>query len=206
MKDIERLTNILLSLNNRINPPDFDESDRGFLATVSCKDIALAQQNLLATGLAPDQLWRIWTQNNRILPDPAAKLRAELPENHILQRVLAEHEMILCFVADLDEVANEINNLQFASSTNTHIRKLAHIAVHLLYSEQHHEREEHIIFPQLRKKGYHRLLKVINDQHLFPSVKEFFGEVGSDKTRSSGNKILHLPPCLRLQGPVVGLN
>jgi len=165
MKDIERLTNILLSLNNRVNPKDFDEADRGFLAAISCKDIALAQQNLLATGLAPDQLWRIWTQNNRILPDPAAKLRAELPANHILQRVLAEHEMILCFIADLDEVTNKIHNMGFASSTNSDIRKLAHIATHLLYSEQHHEREEQIIFPQLRKKGYHRLLKVINDQH-----------------------------------------
>jgi DUF438 domain-containing protein len=165
MKDIERLTNILLSLNNRVNPKDFDEADRGFLAAVSCKDIALAQQNLLATGLAPDQLWRIWTQNNRILPDPAAKLRAELPANHILQRVLAEHEMVLCFIADLDEVTNKIQNLRLVASTNSDIRKLAHIAMHLLYSEQHHEREEHIIFPQLRKKGYHRLLKVIDDQH-----------------------------------------
>ena len=165
MRNIERLTNILLTLNNRVNPKDFNEADRCFLATVSCRDIALAQQNLLASGLAPDQLWRIWAQNNRILPDPATKLRTELPANHILQRVLAEHEMILCFIADLDEVANKINDLSFTSSTNSDVRKLAHIATHLLYSEQHHEREEQIIFPQLRKKGYYRLLKVINDQH-----------------------------------------
>ncbi|MHC4069947.1 MAG: hemerythrin domain-containing protein [Planctomycetota bacterium] len=184
MKNIERLTNILLSLNNRVNPPDFDEADRGFLAAVSCKDIALAQQNLLATGLAPDQLWRLWTQNNRILPDPAAKLRAELPAKHILQRVLAEHEMILCFIADLDEVANTINNLRLAASTNTHIRKLAHIAMHLVYSEQHHEREEQIIFPQLRKRGYHRLLKIIDEQHRqikqrYHELKELVWQVDS---------------------------
>jgi DUF438 domain-containing protein len=165
MKKIEKLTDILLHLNKNLNAPDFGEAEIGLLAGASCREMAVAQQNLLAAGIGTGELWQLWDRNSKILPNQAAKLRAELPENHILQRVLAEHEMILCFAADLGDVNTKIQRFHSASSLTMEIRKLAHIAGHLICSEQHHEREEQVIYPELKRRGYRRLLRVINEQH-----------------------------------------
>ncbi len=166
MENVERLTNILKRLNNTVENPSFEENDKNFLADASCRDLARAQENLLASGIATSELWRMWNRNARLLPNQSAKLRAELPRNHILQTILAEHDMILCFIADLDDVNNKLQSFPYAASSTMEIRKLAHIAAHLVSSEQHHEREEQIIFPELKLRGYHRLLEIINDQHL----------------------------------------
>lgn len=166
MEKIDKITDILLRLNKNSQNPVFGENDKGLLAEVQAREVALAQIKMLGAGVAADELWRLWDRNRRVLPDQASKLRAELAENHVLQRVLAEHEMILCFIADLDDVNTQIQRLDYASSSTMEIRKLAHIAGHLISSEQHREREEEVIFPQLRKEGYCGLLQIINKQHI----------------------------------------
>jgi uncharacterized protein len=165
MEKIIKLTNLLASLNKSPEPVDFEEVDRGFLAGVSCREMALAQQNMMSSGVVASELWRMWCRNRQILPDQAAKLRAELPQNHILQKVLAEHEMTQCFVSDLDDVNNKIQELSYASSVTMEIRKLGHIAKHLTELHQHSEREEHVIFPELNRRGYAGLLRGLDEQH-----------------------------------------
>ncbi|MDD5459824.1 MAG: hemerythrin domain-containing protein [Phycisphaerae bacterium] len=168
MEKIDKLTQLLLKLQNISKNPDsvnFGEGERGFLALATCRDIALAQQNVLSAGVGAAELWKMWSRNNRILPDQAAKLRVELAPNHILQKVLAEHDMVLCFISDLEDTNRSISGLNLASSANTEIRKLAHISEHLCASEQHREREEYVIYPELERRGYTKLLKIIYEQH-----------------------------------------
>jgi len=165
MEKIEKLTNFLLHLSSESDDQSVTCNDREFLAEATSSDIALAQQNVLASGVNAEQLWRIWNDNRCILPDQAAKLKAELPDHHILQKVLAEHQMILCFIADLDDVSNKIRFLSSASSTTMEVRKLAHITSHLVFAKQHCEREDEIIFPELKRRGFRGILKVISEQH-----------------------------------------
>ncbi|TFG49524.1 MAG: hypothetical protein E4H40_02855 [Candidatus Brocadiia bacterium] len=165
MEKIKKLTNILLRLNEGSEVNSFDYDDRKFLADLSSRDIAIAQQNVLSSGVPASDLWRIWDRNRSILPDQAAKLRTELPDNHVLQKALAEHAMLLCFIADLNDVTSRIKMMTYASSTNSEIRKLAHIAEHLVKTEQHCEREDYIIFPELKRRGYRQLLNIVNEQH-----------------------------------------
>jgi len=157
MERIAELTNILMRLNSRKNTRELGPENRELLSGANCREMAIAQQNVLSTGLSEDDLWRLWSRNRSILPDQISKLRSELSENHVLHLVLAEHEMVLCFVADLDEVNGKIQQLSFASSTNHEVRKLGHIAEHLVFSEQHHQREEEIIFPEIKKRGHSNL-------------------------------------------------
>jgi len=171
MDYLPRLTDIFLQLNGKNRPSFVPKSDFDILARADAGSLALAQQRALDAGVRADDLWRLWMENRSVLPDQAAKLKSELPRNHILQRVLAEHEMVLCFIADLDEVNAHIQMLDSASSTNLHIRKLAHIAWHLVASEEHRCREEELIFPQLVLHGYASLLKVVHEQHILISEK-----------------------------------
>jgi len=165
MERIAELTNILMRLNSRKNTRELGPENRELLSGANCREMAIAQQNVLSTGLSEDDLWRLWSRNRSILPDQISKLRSELSENHVLHLVLAEHEMVLCFVADLDEVNGKIQQLSFASSTNHEVRKLGHIAEHLVFSEQHHQREEEIIFPEIKKRGHSGPLAIVDNQH-----------------------------------------
>jgi uncharacterized protein len=69
--------------------------------------------------------------------------------------ILAEHEMMLCFLADLEELNDEIKHLSYCSSTSIEIRKLAHIVSHLVVACDHEYREAEVIFPELERHGYY---------------------------------------------------
>lgn len=168
MEKVSKLRSILLRLSSYVGEGDNSLSQRDLeaLTQAGCRDLALAQQSVLDAGVDAMALWRVWVRNRDMLPDQVAKLRVQLPDNHILQRVLAEHEMTLCFIADLDDVNTEIQQIEYASSSNQQIRRLAHIAGHLISAEQHCEREEDVIFPELRRRGYRGLLKVLDQEHL----------------------------------------
>jgi len=165
MGDVEKITEILLRLSNDLRRGDLSDSERAFLAQASCTELARAQQNMLESGVTIEQLWLMWQRNRKILPDQASKLRSELPGNHVLLRTLAEHETIICFAADLMEINNQIQQLDFASSATQEIRRLAQISGHLVSAHEHSEREEDIIYPEIRKHGFHDLLQIANDQH-----------------------------------------
>ncbi len=166
MRNIQRLADILVNLNTRQTQKDFARADKCFLAEADCTEMAFAQQKVLSDGMGADQLWKTWDRNRKILPDQVAKLRAKLPQEHILQRVLAEHDMMLCFILDLSEINAKIQQLDEASSSTQEIRNLAHIVGHLVASQQHREREEEVIFPELRRRGYKSLLQAVAVQHM----------------------------------------
>lgn len=165
MERITKLTNILLDLNKNSEHVDFKKADRNFLAEVSCREMAMAQQNILASGVVASELWKMWCRNRDVLPDQASKLRTELPQNHILQRVLAEHELTLCSLADLEDINNKIQQFEFGSSVTMEIRRLSQLALHLASLAQHSEREDQVIFPELNRRGYAGLLRGLDEQH-----------------------------------------
>ena len=165
MRNIQRLANILMNLNKKPEAKDIPVSDRRFLEEAECTEWAFAQQKVLSEGMGASQLWRTWNNNSKLLPNQVANLRAKLPPEHILQRVLAEHDMMLCFISDLSEINAKIQQLYDASSSTQEIRNLAHIVGHLVASQQHREREEEVIFPELSRRGYASLLRILAVQH-----------------------------------------
>lgn len=164
MDSVDRIAELLLHLSMDESAA-FGEVDRALLADVGCSELALAQQKMLNAGLEVSELRELWKNNRGVLPDLGAKLRGEVEDGHILQRVLAEHEMVLCFISELNEVNGKIQQLDYGSSNTEEIRRLAHIVGHLVSSEQHCDREEQVIFPELAKCGFGELLRVVSYQH-----------------------------------------
>jgi DUF438 domain-containing protein len=116
------------------------------LASADSREVAHAQQRLLEAGVDLDDLFVTWQQNRRILPD-------------------MEAAMILCFISDLEEVNIKVQQLAFASSSNCEIRKLEHIVSHLARTSEHPEREDHVIFPELLRRGFPGPGEIISLQH-----------------------------------------
>ncbi len=159
------LAKIILEMSTQTTNQPVANRAKEILASADSREVAHAQQRVLEAGMDLDDLFVTWQQNRRILPDMEATMRRELPDNHLLQRILAEHDMILCFVSDLEEANIRIQQLEFASSSNSEIRKLEHIVSHLARTTEHPEREDQVIFPELLRRGFPGPGEIISLQH-----------------------------------------
>jgi uncharacterized protein len=112
------------------------------------------------------------------------KILAELPKEHVLSTMIAEHEAILEFLDELDWIDRSIQEMAQYTPGQEEFERLTHIARHLVETERHHRREEQVLFPELEKRGVEGPSAVMRREHeeLRPAVKrlkELAQSVGS---------------------------
>jgi DUF438 domain-containing protein len=95
-----------------------------------------------------------------------SQIKAQLPPNHVIAKLLAEHEIMKCLMADLEDVNYAIRKMKSCSTVSVEFRKLAHIAGHLAGLDEHREMEDEIIFMEIENRGYYGLLAMIKAEHL----------------------------------------
>ena len=183
---ISRLTELFTRLDAGETPEYLRHEASNFLQTVSPQDVALAEQYLLQTGVDMTKMKARCFAHISLLGDQAAKLRAKLPANHIVRTILAEHEMILCFLADLEDLNNEIEQMAYCSPTSIEIRKLNHIVSHIVNAADHRFREDEVIFPELERHGYYGPPEIVKVEQLgVDACKREMAELA----QSAGKKI-----------------
>lgn len=89
----------------------------------------------------------------------------KLPDGHILRKIIVEHELTRCFLADLNNAAKDIQCLDSLTDVSSEFRNLANILEHFRVMKEHIEREEDVIFPYLRKFGWEGLCKAAQTEH-----------------------------------------
>jgi len=92
-------------------------------------------------------------------------LGSKLPDDHILRKMMAEHDLIRCYLADLNSVAVTIRCLNDLTDVSSEFRNLYHIVRQLSGMKEHIEREEYIIFPCLTKLGWMGLCQTAQTEH-----------------------------------------
>ena len=164
MDKIEQLTQLFMRLDAGESPEQLRNEAKDFLSTVGPGDIAIAEKSLSQSANGRNLRVRC-SRHITLLSDQVAKLRATLPLDHIVRTILVEHEMMLCFLADLEDLNSEIQQMSYCSPTSFEMRKLAHIVSHLIVAGDHQHREDEIIFPELERHGYYgppEILKLDN--------------------------------------------
>ncbi len=168
----EVLTHLLNRINQGANPKGLRKEARQLISSVTSKDIANAEQNLINKGFAPQlagQLSSVFVLLG-ILEEQSGSLKERLPASHILRKVFAEHELLLCFLADFIDVSDAISEKGHLSDTSSEFMKLSHIVEHLNAMEEHIEREEFIIFPYLKKHGWDSLCRSAHSDHVYIKI------------------------------------
>ena len=92
-------------------------------------------------------------------------LESKLPDDHILRKMMAEHDLVRCYLADLNSVAVTIRCLNDFTDLSSEFRNLCHIVRQLSGMTEHIEREEYIIFPCLIKLGWTGLCQTAQTEH-----------------------------------------
>jgi uncharacterized protein len=165
MSKAEQLTQLFMRLDAGENLDKVRREAQSFLSTVGPRDLAMAEQLLIQAGVNIELLRRRCLTHVSLLGDQVTRLRSQLSPNHIIRIILAEHEMMLCFLADLEELNNEIQHLPDCSPTSVEIRRLVHIVSHLVAAGDHEFREAEFIFPELERHGYYGPPEIVKTDH-----------------------------------------
>ncbi|MFX0206904.1 MAG: DUF438 domain-containing protein [Candidatus Hodarchaeota archaeon] len=143
-------------------------NEAGQLAkSIDPSDIAGAEQTLINEGYSSRVVKQLSAtfilmglhkrrQNN---------LEDKLPDDHILLKMMAEHDLVRCYLADLNNAAETIRCLNYLTDVSSEFRNLCHIIKHLSIVTEHIDREEYIIFPFLMKLGWAGLCQTAQTEH-----------------------------------------
>ena len=164
----EELTGFLMKLNEGKSDSRIREEANRLIAHITPKDIARAEQRLARNGFPVKKIQQLSAAFvlMGVLEGSEDSLRSRLGPNHILRKVMAEHEMMRCFLADLEDVALQIQQAERLGPASREFMRLAHIVEHLNSLEEHMDREDDVLFPALKKLGWKSLFEHIESEHI----------------------------------------
>jgi DUF438 domain-containing protein len=86
-------------------------------------------------------------------------------DSHILQRVSAEHGIFRCLAVELGDALEDVMGLSEISDTSSEFRRLAHAVRHLRAINEHFDREDDVILPYLKARGWTSLCQLVAKDH-----------------------------------------
>ena len=142
------------------------------ISNICPNEITLAEQNLIENGYPAHLVQQLSAtfMLMGMLEGHGGNLKKKLPANHILRLVIAEHDLLRCFISDLEDTAKAISKCPQLTDTCVEFRKLCHIIEHLDSMDEHIEREEDVIFPYLTKHGWTSLCRAAQNEHTYIRV------------------------------------
>lgn len=162
------IAGLLERINRGENPRLLGKEASQLLENVGPEDTAAAEQNLIEDGYSA----RIAHQLSAVLvfvglhESVARSSEGRLPDNHIIRRVMIEHDLFRSFLGDLHNIVEEIVSLESLTDVSSEFRRLVRIVGHLNAIKEHIEREEDVIFPYLRKHCWTELSQTAHSEHI----------------------------------------
>ncbi|MCK4998138.1 MAG: hemerythrin domain-containing protein [Anaerohalosphaera sp.] len=171
-KNSDILTRLLKRIGQGEDPGSLRKEATRLAPVIHPTDFATAKRNLIRAGYSAHLVRQLSSAFMLLglLEDQGAAIKAKLPENHVLKMVMAEHDLVRCFISDLQQLADRIDKLDNMTDVDTHFRRLSHIVEHLDGMEEHIQREEDVIFPYLKKHGWASLCATAQSEHVYIRV------------------------------------
>jgi DUF438 domain-containing protein len=165
----EELTGFLVKLSEGKNKPALRKQANRLIAAITPEDIASAERSLMKNGYTAKKIQQLSAAFvlMGVLGGDDSGLRSRLPEHHILRKIMAEHEMMRCFLSDLEDVTARIEKAERITGSSCEIMRLHHITEHLNALDEHLDREDDILYPALKEKGWKSLFTRIESEHVY---------------------------------------
>lgn len=92
-------------------------------------------------------------------------IKNSLKEGHPLHTLISEHEFILNFLQELEDLNSFFQKALSGGNNKEELKKLENVAEHLVGAEPHHKREEEVLFPEIEKRGVLGPPDVMRQEH-----------------------------------------
>jgi DUF438 domain-containing protein len=99
------------------------------------------------------------------LGEEARRMKEGLKPEHVIHRMIQEHEALLELLDRLEVTNRAIQARDAFVAGRPEFEELARIAQTLLHAEQHHQVEEDVLFPEMEKRGLVRPTRIMRMEH-----------------------------------------
>lgn len=162
---IENLAHIL----ERLNRGGVSEELRGealeLVKGIDPIELSIAEQKLIEKGMNPQNLRHLCDIHMEVLKGELDKVKAAIEPDHVIDTLIAEHERILGFLTQLEKLNSRIQKAESFEESGELISKLAALAENILDAENHHRREENVLFPEMEKRGITGPTRIMRMEH-----------------------------------------
>ncbi|WP_027632829.1 DUF438 domain-containing protein [Clostridium hydrogeniformans] len=163
---IEELTLVLKKLNIHGVTEELKREAIDIVSNINPIELSIAEQNLIDDGMDPKDLRHLCDIHMEVLKDELTKVKDKVKTGHVVDTMIKEHEKILEFLKDLEEVNSIIQNMKSYDKERKEFKELEGLADNILDAEKHHKREEDVLFLEMEKReitGPTRIMRMEHD-------------------------------------------
>ncbi len=163
----EILKNLFRELHKGRSISELKEKFSALLKEITPEDVARVEEEMIKEGIPREEIQKVCEIHLALVKERIEKEKPEVPIEHPIGVLLAEHRMML-------EMAGRLQNL--VAEKEPPLKELEHIAHHFRDSEKHYLREENVLFPYLEKHGITEPPKIMWMEHdkIREAKKEFY--------------------------------
>lgn len=124
---------------------------KSLLQTVDATTLGVIEQELIREGVTHDEIRRsLCDIHLEVMKDSLVSKRIEVQPPHPIHTLMEEHKIILESLRKLDSLIERLKTLNDFKALNHDLEELKDVAHHLVEAENHHQREEDVLFPRLK--------------------------------------------------------
>ncbi len=163
---IEKLTEVLQKLNQEGITDDLRKEALEVVSNINPIELSVAEQNLIEKGMNPQELRHLCDIHMEVLKGELDKIKTKIQPGHVVHTMIAEHDKILEFLTELEEINSRIQKLESYDSKIKDFEALKTVVDNILDAENHHQREERVLFAEMEDRritGPTRIMRMEHD-------------------------------------------
>ena len=188
-KKIEKLTEVLQKLNNDGVTEDLRKEALDIVSNISPIELSIAEQNLIEKGMNPQDLRHLCDIHMEVLKGELDKIKTKIEPGHVLDILIVEHDKILGFLTELEEINSKIQKLVSYDSSLEEFKALITVTDNILDAENHHQREEQVLFAEMEDReitGPTRIMRMEHDD--LREKKKFLKKIAEEVSHLEFNE------------------
>ena len=164
-KKIEKLTEVLQRLNQEGVTDALRKEALDIVSKISPIELSIAEQGLIEKGMDPKELRHLCDIHMEVLKGELDKIKTKIEPGHVIFTFIAEHDKILEFLTQLEEINFRIQKLEKYNSSLEEIEALKTVVDNILDAENHHQREEQVLFIELEARQITGPTRIMRMEH-----------------------------------------
>jgi DUF438 domain-containing protein len=120
----------------------------------------------------PHDLRHLCDLHMEVLKDELEKIKTMIEPGHVLHTLISEHDKILEFLTQLEEINFKIQKSENYISALGEIEELTTVINNILDAENHHKREEEVLFIEMEDREITGPTRIMRMEHEDLKVKK----------------------------------
>jgi len=115
--------------------------------------------------MKPEDLRHLCDIHMEVLKGELDKIKTKIEPGHVVHTLIAEHDKILEFLTQLEEINTKIQKIESYDNSLEEIESLKTVVFNILDAENHHQREEKVLFAEMEDRKITGPTRIMRMEH-----------------------------------------